>query len=256
MTNSPSNWGAKDEFIPSTSIKEHKIVPAPFIAKGDIAFKESTEVELKSVDAAANIYFSLGDNYKKYSNPITISEKATLQVYAEKNGVKSAVITTDFYKIDPNIKIKLEAKYANQYNAGGDNALIDGIKGTEDFRTGTWQGYWNEDVIATVDLGSIKEVKEVSINFLRDQRSWIFLPTQVEIFQSKDGKSFTKIKTWEAPKPYNTDEVELTTVSINKNIKTRYIKVVAKKLGELPKWHLGYPHDGRSWIFIEEIEIK
>ena len=256
MTNTPSNWGAKDEFIPSTSIKEHKIVPAPFIAKGDIAFKESTEVELKSVDAAANIYFSLGDNYKKYSNPITISEKATLQVYAEKNGVKSAVITTDFYKIDPNIKIKLEAKYANQYNAGGDNALIDGIKGTEDFRTGTWQGYWNEDVIATVDLESIKEVKEVSINFLRDQRSWIFLPTQVEIFQSKDGKSFTKIKTWEAPKPYNTDEVELTTVSINKNIKTRYIKVVAKKLGELPKWHLGYPHDGRSWIFIDEIEIK
>ena len=225
MTNTPSNWGAKDEFIPSTSIKEHKIVPAPFIAKGDIAFKESTEVELKSVDAAANIYFSLGDNYKKYSNPITISEKATLQVYAEKNGMKSAVITTDFYKIDPNIKIKLEAKYANQYNAGGDNALIDGIKGTEDFRTGTWQGYWNEDVIATVDLGSIKEVKEVSINFLRDQRSWIFLPTQVEIFQSKDGKSFTKIKTWEAPKPYNTDEVELTTVSINKNIKTRYIKI-------------------------------
>jgi len=256
MTNTHSNWGAKDEFIPSTSIKEHKIVPAPFIAKGDIAFKESTEVELKSVDAAANIYFSLGDNYKKYSNPITISEKATLQVYAEKNGVKSAVITTDFYKIDPNIKIKLEAKYANQYNAGGDNALIDGIKGTEDFRTGTWQGYWNEDVIATVDLESIKEVKEVSINFLRDQRSWIFLPTQVEIFQSKDGKSFTKIKTWEAPKPYNTDEVELTTVSINKNIKTRYIKVVAKKLGELPKWHLGYPHDGRSWIFIDEIEIK
>ena len=256
MTNTPSNWGAKDEFIPSTSIKEHKIVPAPFIAKGDIAFKESTEVELISVDAAANIYFSLGDNYKKYSNPITISEKATLQVYAEKNGVKSAVITTDFYKIDPNIKIKLEAKYANQYNAGGDNALIDGIKGTEDFRTGTWQGYWNEDVIATVDLESIKEVKEVSINFLRDQRSWIFLPTQVEIFQSKDGKSFTKIKTWEAPKPYNTDEVELTTVSINKNIKTRYIKVVAKKLGELPKWHLGYPHDGRSWIFIDEIEIK
>ena len=256
MTNTHSNWGAKNEFIPSTSIKEHKIVPAPFIAKGDIAFKESTEVELKSVDAAANIYFSLGDNYKKYSNPITISEKATLQVYAEKNGMKSAVITTDFYKIDPNIKIKLEAKYANQYNAGGDNALIDGIKGTEDFRTGTWQGYWNEDVVATVDLGSIKEIKEVSINFLRDQRSWIFLPTQVDIYHSKDGKLFTKIKTWEAPKPYNTDEVELTRFSINKNLKTRYIKVVAKKLGELPKWHLGYPHDGRSWIFIDEIQIK
>ena len=256
MTNKPSNWGTKDEFIPSTSIKDHKIVPAPIIAKGDIAFKKSTEVELQSVDNEADIYFSLGNEYKKYSNPITISEKATLKVYAEKNGVKSAVITTDFYKINPNVTIKLETKYANQYNEGGDNALIDGITGTEDFRTGTWQGYWNEDVIATVDLGSIKEIKEVSINFLRDQRSWIFLPTQVDIYHSKDGKSFTKIKNWKAPKHFNTDEVELTTVSINNNITTRYIKVVAKKLGELPKWHLGYPHDGRSWIFIDEIQIK
>ncbi len=256
MTKTPSNWGAKDQFIPSTSIKDHKIVPAPFIAKGDIAFKESTEVELKSVDNKADIYFSLGDEYQKYSSPFTISEKATLQVYSEKNGLKSATITTDFYKIDPNVKIKLETKYANQYNAGGDNALIDGIKGTEDFRTGTWQGYWNEDVIATVDLGSIKEIKEVSINFLRDQRSWIFLPTQVDIYHAKDGKSFTKIKNWKAHIPFNTDEVELTTVSINNNLTTRYIKVVAKKLGELPKWHLGYPHDGRSWIFIDEIQIK
>ena len=30
----------------------------------------------------------------------------------------------------------------------------------------------------------------------------------------------------------------------------RYIQLVAKKLGKLPKWHLGHPHDGRSWIFV------
>ena len=46
------------------------------------------------------------------------------------------------------------------------------------------------------------------------------------------------------------------TQKANKNIQAKYIKVVAKKLGELPKWHLGYPHDGRSWIFIDEIMIK
>ena len=36
----------------------------------------------------------------------------------------------------------------------------------------------------------------------------------------------------------------------------QYVKIVAKKLGELPKWHLGYQHDGRSWLFIDEINIK
>ena len=28
------------------------------------------------------------------------------------------------------------------------------------------------------------------------------------------------------------------------------------KLGKLPKWHLGHPHDGRSWIFVDEIRIR
>ena len=256
MTNTPTDWGTQDAYIPKTEIKEHKIIPAPFIAKGDVAFKGQTEVTLANVEKDATIYYSLGGDYQKYEQPITISEKANLRVYAEKGEEKSATISTDFYKIDPNIKIELKTKYANQYNAGGDNALIDGIVGAEDFRTGTWQGYWNEDVIAIVDLGKSKSISSVEVGFLRDQRSWIFLPTDVEIYHSVDGKRFKKIKDWKAPKPENTDEVIIENVKANQNIQARYVKVVAKKLGELPKWHLGYPHDGRSWIFVDEIQIR
>ena len=36
----------------------------------------------------------------------------------------------------------------------------------------------------------------------------------------------------------------------------RYIKIVAKNLGDLPKWHLGSPDNGKAWIFVDEIEIK
>lgn len=256
MTNAPTDWGTNDSYIPKTEIKEHKIIPAPFIAKGEVAFKGSTEVSLESVDKESAIYYSLGGDYQKYEAPITISEKSTISVYAQKGDQKSATISTDFYKIDPNIKIELKTKYANQYNAGGDNALIDGIVGAEDFRTGTWQGYWNEDVVAIVDLGKNRMMNSIEVGFLRDQRSWIFLPTEVEIYHSLDGKRFRKIKDWKAPKPFNTDEVVIETVKTNQTINSRYIKVVAKKLGKLPKWHLGYPHDGRSWIFVDEIQIK
>ncbi|MBL4905736.1 MAG: GH92 family glycosyl hydrolase, partial [Flavobacteriaceae bacterium] len=38
MTNQPTNWGTVDENVPTTEIKDHLIVPVPFIAKGDIAF--------------------------------------------------------------------------------------------------------------------------------------------------------------------------------------------------------------------------
>jgi len=34
-----------------------------------------------------------------------------------------------------------------------------------------------------------------------------------------------------------------------------YIKVIAKKLEQLPKWHLSYKHDGKSWLFIDEISV-
>ncbi|AUC14745.1 glycosyl hydrolase family 92 [Tenacibaculum sp. SZ-18] len=257
MANSPSDWGTKEEELPLTNIDEHIIVPAPFIEKGEVAFKGNTEVVLSNVEKDVSTYYSLNGNaFQEYKSPFSIEEKSTLQVYSQKGNIKSSVITTDFYKIDPNIKIELKTKYANQYNAGGDNALIDGILGTEDFRTGTWQGYWNEDVEAIVDLGKIKTVSNIQVNFLRDQRSWIFLPTNVEIHYSIDGKRFRKIKDWKAPKPFNTDDVEISSVIASQKIKAKYIKVVAKKLGKLPEWHMGYPHDGRSWIFIDEIMIK
>ena len=257
MTNTPSDWGTKEGEEPKTEIKEHLIVPVPFISKGKTAFKGSTTVSLASVDETSTIYFKIDEEeFQKYNEPLTISKPLKLTVYGENENGKSASVTTGFFKIDPNIKIKLDSKYANQYNAGGDNALIDGIVGTEDFRTGTWQGYWNTDVIATVDLGRRKQISSVEINFLRDQRSWIFLPTYVEIYYSNDGKSFKKIKDWKAPKPFQTDEVKIEKVQVNQRLYARYIKVKAKKLGELPKWHLGYPHGGRSWIFMDEIQIK
>ena len=259
MTNAPTDWGTKDEFIPSTSIDEHVIVAAPFIAKGDIAFKGSTEVTLQNVDKEAVIFYSLGNDFQKYTTPFTISEKATLKVYAEKNNVKSTIITTDFYKIDPNLKIDLQTEYANQYNAGGNNALIDGIFGTEDFRTGTWQGYFDTDLIAVVDLGSEKPVNLVTVNFLQDQRSWIFYPTEVQCLGSKDGITFFPIEkqSRKIDATIQSNDVSIKEVYFKQVPKKyRYIKIIAKKLGKLPEWHLGYKHDGRSWLFVDEISIK
>ena len=258
MTKQPTNWGTKDAFIPSTEIKEHQIVAAPFIEKGEIAFKGSTKVELQSVQKDVEIYYRLGFKgvFKKYQTPLTIDKHSTLSLYAQKNGIKSATITTDFYKIDPNIKIELKTAYANQYNAGGDNALIDGVIGTEDFRTGTWQGYFDTDVVAIVDLGAVKPIQQLQINFLKDQRSWIFLPKEVEIFTSNDGKKFKKHTNFPFQTPENEDNVSIETMKLSKLGNTRYIKVIAKKIVTLPTWHLGYKHDGRSWLFVDEIQIK
>ena len=260
MTNSSSNWATEDQFIPSTSIDEHLIVAAPFIAKGDIAFKGKTEVTLANVDKKASIFYRVGykGGFKKYKQPFIIDKAITLYVYAEKNDTKSATITTDFYKIDPKIKIELKSEYANQYNAGGNNALIDGVLGAEDFRTGTWQGYFDTDLVAIVDVGNIKTNEgRIKVQFLEDQRSWIFLPTKVSCLVSKDGENYTSLG------DFNVDVIEKEDRSIQgytfkypKNSNFRYVKIIAKKIGELPSWHLGAKHDGKSWLFVDEIQIN
>ena len=259
MTHSPSDWGSQEGQEPKSAILDYQIVPVPFIAKGDVAFKGKTEVVLESADKEATIYYSLNkDNFKLYDNSFTISEPATLEVYSEKNKKQSAHITTPFYKIDPNVSIRLDTKFANQYNGGGDNALIDGIYGTQDFRTGTWQGYFDNDLIATLDLGSKKTINSVTVNFLQDQRSWIFYPTEVTCLGSNDGVQFIELSDpFKINATIPSEDSKIKTLEFKKpNSKFRFIKIIAKKLGELPEWHLGYAHDGRSWLFVDEISIK
>ena len=258
MTDKPSDWGTEKGAEPITSIDDYLIVPAPFIFEGNVAFKTKTSIRLGNADPKATIYFKIDDStYQPYKQPIEITEAGTLYVYAEKNKFKSAVISTEFFKIDPTINIKLETNFANQYNAGGNEALIDGILGTADFRTGTWQGYFNEDLVAIVDLGRQKSINLVSINFLRDQRSWIFYPSKVVCYGSKDGIDFQPIDTIELEPPSPSDEIEIKTIEFktNKN-QYQYIKLIAKTYGTLPSWHLGFPHDGKSWLFADEISIN
>ena len=264
MTDKPSKWSTKDDEIPITEITENLIVLPPFIVKGEVAFKNETQISLGVSSPKTDIYYSLNDSeFKKYTQPFTISEETVLKIYAEKLplkpsarnlGKRSTLLKTHFYKIDTNLSITLETEYANQYNGGGKNALIDGIHGANDFRTGTWQGYHDTDLKATVDLGSEKEVKTVAVSFLRDQRSWIFYPTEVVCLVSENGKDFTELPIQKIDATHPSEEVEIKTISFEIEKNVQFVKIIAKNFGDLPKGHLGY--GGKAWLFVDEIEIK
>ncbi|MBT6704856.1 MAG: glycoside hydrolase family 92 protein [Flavobacteriaceae bacterium] len=258
MTDAPNNWGTQEGHEPKTEIKEHLIIPTPFIAEGKIAFKNDTQVSLANSIKETTLYYSIdSEEFKIYENPINITTESQLKTYAALNGIKSDTLKTNFYKINSNISIQLETEYANQYNAGGNNALIDGIRGSKDYRTGAWQGYQDADLIAIIDLGSIQAFETVELSFLQDQRSWIFFPTEVTCYVAPE-KIFSKnvpaqIIAAEVP----SSEIEIKTIRFNtEGQSSRYIKIVAKNLGDLPNWHLGSPYKGKAWIFIDEITIK
>ena len=261
MTNEPSTWGTKAGTEPKTEIKDHLILPSPYIEKGDITFRDSTEVSLGISNSKSEIFYSIDNNtFKLYNKPFTLHNDTKIKMYASDGyGNESPVLETPFYKIDPNLSITLESEYANQYSAGGNDALIDGIRSTKNYRTGSWQGYHNQDLVAIVDLGKVKSVNLVTVNFLQDQGAWIFFPTEVECLGSNDGINFISIE--KQPRKIDaamqSSNIEIKEVHFKQVPKKyRYIKLVAKKLGSLPKWHIGHPMDGKSWIFVDEISIK
>lgn len=258
MTDNPAIWGSKIGNEPKTEITEHIILPSPFIAKGDITFRGSTEVVLATSENDARIYYAIdNDDFKLYKNPFSIAKDAEVKLYSEKGNLKSPELTTPFFKIDPNLSITLESEFANQYSAGGKDALIDGIRSTKNYRTGSWQGYWDQDLVATVDLGSQKIISSVKVNFLSDQGAWIFHPTEVQCLVSKDNKTFKALPSQKINSAEKNSELEIKTIEFKiPNSNYNYVKIIAKKLGALPEWHLGYPMNGRSWIFVDEISIK
>ncbi len=186
---------------------------------------------------------------------IDLYETSMLSAFSQNDsGICSDTIEFTYYKIPTDRFIKLNTTYANQYAAGGDRALIDGIRGSDNFRTGSWQGYEGKDLDAVVDLGAIKDISKITIGCLQDQGSWVFLPSEVIFYSSMDGKSFTEVARDKNSIPQNTSVATINDFEIVKSIKARYIKVVAKNSGPCPAWH---PGKGKpSWIFADEISIE
>jgi len=186
---------------------------------------------------------------------IKITLPSLIRAYSiDSNGNKSNIIEGKFIKVSNDKKIDIKSKFSNQYNAGGPDGLIDGIRGEKNFRLGGWQGYQGQDFEAIVDLGSLKPVKSIVAGFLQDAGPWIWLPKQVEFSISEDGENFTTISTLKHEIP-DTELKSLTKEFVAKvDVRARFIKVIAKKYGTIPEWHQGAGE--QAWIFIDEIIVE
>jgi hypothetical protein len=253
-------WGTKSGDFPVSAITDELILPVPFIIKGAKTFTETSIVELGSATDNTKIFYTIDgtvptSNSKEYSKPFTINKTTTVNAVSIKDGFpNSRSISVKFTKIPKGRKITLNTKYANQYSAGGDIALIDFIRGTKDFRTGAWQGYEGVGIDATVDLGSIQLIHKLEIGFMQDNNAWIFMPEKVDFYVSLDGKDFQFAGTVNNDVDSKQTGTILKNFSIDFTTKTRYIKVIAKNIGTCPDWQKGAGN--KSWIFTDEIVVE
>ena len=257
MGNKPNrNWGVEN--LPIAEIESaFSITPVPFISASSQTFTDSIKIEIKSIEGENPIYFCFDSSgFEKYEVPFYIKESATVQAYAIKSNSKSFAVNASFKKIKGGRSIKLNSEYSNQYSASGDNALIDFLKGSANFRTGYWQGYYATDFSAIIDLGKVEPLKKISIGALQDIKSWIWFPKRIKISISENNETFKElaiIKNDFADNEYGAFTKEFATI-MPEMVHARYVKIEAISYGVCPGWHPGSGND--TWMFLDEIELE
>ena len=145
--------------------------------------------------------------------------------------------------------------YRPEYSGGGDNALVDGSLGSDDYKDGHWQGFYGIDANLELDFGKYQKVDALNIGFLVNAHDWILRPNEIEVYTSNDGKNYKPYKsftlTTETPLTGNhtfRERFELP------NLSTRYLRIVVKNPGKLPEGLPGSGYD--SWIFMDEVMVE
>ena len=134
-------------------------------------------------------------------------------------------------------------KYYKGYAAGGDDALVNGILGGWSYSDQLWQGFLN-GVDVTIDLEKETPIKEVNADFMQICGPGVFMPKQVIVSISNDGKEFTELAKVDH-QVVKDDAVTFKTFGWTGEANARYVRYQAS-------------HDEQfgGFLFVDEIVIK
>ncbi len=144
---------------------------------------------------------------------------------------------------------------SKKYHNNGAMSLVDGLKGSDNYRDGYWIGFQGSDMELEIDLGKVEEINSLAASFYQNTGKWIIMPEKVTFeIMDENKKQIVKI----VLTPDATSEVKGTIIEEFKadfdEISGRYIQVHAKNIKSLPKWHEGAGQ--RAWIFVDEVVVE
>jgi predicted alpha-1,2-mannosidase len=254
-------WGVGAGNEPVSAITDERIVPVPVIEAAGRSFAGSAEVHLLAPAPNLRLYYTTDDsepnaNASLYRAPFRIDATTTVKAIAiNSGGAQSRAATATFRRRPHDWSIQIRARYNRQYTAGGDEGLIDGVRGGPNFAAGAWQGYQGQDFEAVIDLGHVQTVARLGAGFLQNVRSWIVMPTRVDFELSTDGRAYTPALS--LTPSVAADNYEVVLKDLTGDVRpqpARFVRVKAYNFGKLPAWHAGA--GGDAFIFIDEIIVE
>jgi arylsulfatase len=149
-----------------------------------------------------------------------------------------------------------------RYPGRGAETLTDGLLGTRDHQDGNWLGFSGEDLDVRLELTAPTEVRRVGVDCLSSQGAWIFLPTQLQVWVSDDGRSWREFGQLSRDAPRD-GELKVARLEVDAPRSptsgrptmgpVRYLRVRARNYGTLPDWHPGKGEP--AWLFVDEIVV-
>ena len=253
-------WHNKPIEAPVSMVNSKRITITPILDGGEMTFLDSTSIEIYSTEPEAKIFYTLDgsdpdQNSTEYTMPVVIDTTSVVKTIAIiDNRLPSKIAQADFIKIPYGRTIELKNQFSHLYTGNSQMALIDHLHGSANFRDG-WQGYYEVDLEATVDLGKLRVIDSVSVGFLQDHYSWIFYPRELIVELSRDGKRFDHKVIIENFADPMADGLITQVLGTNyPDIKARYVKIKAVSMGTCPDWHKGAGNP--AWLFADEININ
>ena len=252
--------------VPHSGIALETIVPVPFVAAGTgRVFQTKHPIALGCAQGNAVIRYTLDgqeptEKSPLYRKPFELNKSATIKAAAWRDdGLRSQTMIATFAKTASGGKAQYHTRFNPQYTAGGEGALLDGVRGEADFRTGTWQGFEGVDMELTIDLGKKRALKKIGTGFLQDENSWIFFPQRLEVEVSTDGKTF--LPAGEATpqaeplaKGILIEDLSVPLPSTLAGQKFRSVRVRGISRHTCPLTHKG---EGKPcWVFVDEVWME
>ena len=150
------------------------------------------------------------------------------------------------------LKVIFLTEPSEEFKGKGSYGLVDGNRGHKDFNI-NWIGWYGTNPSFEIETKKL-DFNLIKLNFLEDQRHWIFPPKKIKIYGFKDQK-------WKLLEEKNydnlTEEYEITTKSWefkNLNLSTfAKIKIVVENQSKLPEWRLR--KNKKPMVMLDEIEL-
>jgi hexosaminidase len=220
------------------------------------------QVSIESEQYNPVIYYTLDGSEPrtgslKYTKPFSLSKSAKIKAAIFRDGKIYRKVSEKEIVLHKAVgkKIVLNSEFSDRYKAAGANSLVDGLRGSGSFNDGYWLGFQQSNMEAVIDLGQPVTVNKISSTYMQNYGSWAFMPAEVSYLVSRDGKEYTEAALLKNNIPNDKKEtVQKIFVQELKNVKARYIKVIAKNIGLCPQGHPGAGQ--KAWLFCDEIVVE